>query len=95
MSPIAAPVKPLSAAQNPVAQHLVEGRSNAEIAARLWVTNGTVTFHLRRIRSNLHCDPGCAHAVLSHALLQHRLVRPPSSLRSSTRSPCRRRITSC
>ncbi|MFD8978558.1 LuxR C-terminal-related transcriptional regulator [Streptomyces sp. NPDC059564] len=77
MSTDAAPIKPLSRAQRPIAQHLVEGLSTAEIAGRVWVTDSTVTSHLRRIRSNLHCDTRCSRAVLAHALLQADLVKPP------------------
>lgn len=78
MSTVAAPIAPLSAAQRPVAQHLVEGLSSAEIAERLWVTASTVTSHLRTIRTKLHCDSRCSRAVLAHTLLQHRLVQPPA-----------------
>ncbi|MFJ9547885.1 LuxR C-terminal-related transcriptional regulator [Streptomyces erythrochromogenes] len=77
MSTVAAPIKPLSKAQKPVAQHLVEGLSTAETAERVWVTASTVTSHLRTIRSNLHRDSRCSRAVLAHALLQNGLVEPP------------------
>lgn len=74
----AAPIKPLGAAQRPIAQHLVEGSTNEQIAKRLCLSANTVASHVRRIRAHLHCDTGCSRAVLAHTLLKHRLVRPPA-----------------
>ncbi|MGP3690875.1 LuxR C-terminal-related transcriptional regulator [Streptomyces sp. IBSNAI002] len=74
----AAPVTPLSKALQSVAQLLVQGKTNAQIARQLWVSTHTVDSHIQSIRDHLHADTGCSRAVLAHTLLKHRLVRPPA-----------------
>jgi serine/threonine-protein kinase PknK len=48
------PLAVLSAREKEVLAQMAQGRSNAGIAQRLWVTEGTVEKHVRRILSKLH-----------------------------------------
>jgi serine/threonine-protein kinase PknK len=48
------PLAVLSAREKEVLAQMAEGRSNAGIAQRLWVTEGTVEKHVRRILSKLN-----------------------------------------
>jgi serine/threonine-protein kinase PknK len=48
------PLAALSTREQEVLAHMAEGRSNAGIAHRLWVTEGTVEKHVRRILSKLN-----------------------------------------
>jgi DNA-binding NarL/FixJ family response regulator len=47
------PLDVLSPREREVLEHMAEGRSNAGIAARLWVTEGTVEKHVRSILAKL------------------------------------------
>jgi DNA-binding CsgD family transcriptional regulator len=44
---------------------LAQGLSNAEIGARLWVSEGTVKTHLYRVFAKLDCDNRVRAATLA------------------------------
>ncbi|KOU40201.1 hypothetical protein ADK55_32085 [Streptomyces sp. WM4235] len=72
-----APVKPLPPAQKRIAEHLVQGLSNNEIATKEHLSLDTVSSHIRGMRQSLHCPPRASRPVLVHTLLLHRQVTTP------------------
>ena len=61
--PLGAGKSPLTAAQTDVLRLLVQGLSNTEIAARLWVTEATVKTHLRHMLARVDADSRVSLAV--------------------------------
>ncbi|WEH37870.1 LuxR C-terminal-related transcriptional regulator (plasmid) [Streptomyces sp. AM 4-1-1] len=74
----AAPITPITPAQKRIAERLVRGRTNSEIAAEGHLSGATVTSHIRGMRRSLRCPPRSSRPVLAHALLLHRQVPVPS-----------------
>jgi DNA-binding NarL/FixJ family response regulator len=59
---------PLSARELEVLQHLAEGRSNREIAAALYLTEGTVKNHVTSVLTKLDVRDRTQAALRAHAL---------------------------
>ncbi|WP_331752395.1 LuxR C-terminal-related transcriptional regulator [Streptomyces sp. NBC_00829] len=78
MTTTTAPITPITPAQQRIAEHLVQGLTNSEIATEEHLSGDTVSSHIRGMRQNLHCPPRSSRPVLAHALLLHRQVAVPS-----------------
>ncbi|MFF2941219.1 LuxR C-terminal-related transcriptional regulator [Streptomyces niveus] len=72
-----APITPLSPALQRVAQHLVDGLTNREIATRAGLSADTINQYVRSIRESVHCPPRSGRQVLVHLLLAGGQVAPP------------------
>ncbi|MBT1189537.1 DNA-binding protein [Streptomyces sp. CJ_13] len=78
MTTTTAPITPITPAQKRIAEQLVQGLTNSEIASEEHLSRGTVSSHVRGMRQNLHCPRRSSRPVLAHALLIHRQVAVPS-----------------
>ncbi|MFJ5635119.1 response regulator transcription factor [Streptomyces goshikiensis] len=78
MTTTTALITPLTPAQKRIAELLVQGLTNGEIATEARLSTETVGFHIRNMRQSLHCPPRSKLPVLAHTLLLHRQVPVPS-----------------
>ena len=74
------PLRELTEREREVLELMAQGRSNAGIAQRLWITEGTVEMHVHSIMNRMHLpETGDDHrrvlAVLAY--LESRLTLPP------------------
>ncbi|MFZ3491909.1 LuxR C-terminal-related transcriptional regulator [Streptomyces sp. 5.8] len=68
---------PLSSTQGRIAQLLVDGRTNEEIADAVGLSTETVRVQIHKLRLNVHCPPRSSRPYLAHALLRHGKAKPP------------------
>jgi DNA-binding CsgD family transcriptional regulator len=77
------PINPLTEAERRVAELVVQGKMDDDIAAALALSKHTVRGHVRMIRNKLGCLPRCSRPVLAHALLYTGEVRAPEPVREA------------
>ncbi|MFE3073611.1 hypothetical protein [Streptomyces sp. NPDC059247] len=76
-----------TATQSQIADLVVLGAGNQQIAATIYMSDSTLNTALRAIRELVHCPPGGSRPVLAHALLRHGHPPPPLTAKASAFTP--------